>query len=385
VSQSLVILSDLHLSHGDSANTASALRGVVNAYRGHELVLSGDVFGLSNDPRSRDPIESVTTLLGAYPELMGALREHLSSGSGLTLIAGNHDAALTVPGMRSALLSRLGLGENAPLTLEPWFIRRGCVHVEHGHLWDPDNAPPHPLAPWSANTEPLGVQLTRRFVARHAVWEFAHAHETTMVEGLKRAYRAFGPRTPALVARYFATSSRICAETLFDRGLTRELAEGERALERQGETTGVDPAALRELLAEAPRPTHVAFRDTFLRLYYDRVLSAASVASGALWMLSRKSVAGMALALAGGAYWSLNVRHSGARYQNQPIRLLRAGAQSVSRLTGASLVVFGHTHVPELDGCYANAGSFGYPAQGAGRPYLLVSPGGARELRRHSG
>lgn len=384
VNQPLVILSDLHLVHGGSMGTAKAFAKLVRACAGLEIVLNGDVFGLSNDPDTREPVESVTSMLAAFPELIASLRRHLLAGFPLTFLAGNHDAALTVPGMRAGLLSRLELDPRAPLRIEPWFIRRGSVHVEHGHLWDPDNAPTHPLAPWSLETEPLGIQLTRRFIARNQVWEFAHAHETTLIEGLKRAFRLFGANAPALVARYFAASSRICFETLFDRGLTRERVEGERSLARLVEATGVDLPAIRSLLSEAPTPTHVDFRETFLRLYYDRVLSAASVTGGAVLMFTPKLAAGLSLIFAGGAYWAWNVRSSGSRYKNQPVRLLRSAADVVARLTGAKLVVFGHTHVPEQQGCYANAGSFGYPALGTGRPYLFVSPDGSAEVRRYS-
>lgn len=364
-------------------STASAFAELIGAHPGHEIVLDGDVFGLSNDPRGRDPIESVGTLVSAHPELVSSMRKHLSRGFPMTLIAGNHDAAIAVDGMREGLLSRLEIHQAAPLAIEPWFVRRGEVHIEHGHVWDPDNAPSHPLAPWSPNTEPLGIQLTRRFVARHGVWEFAHAHETTLVDGLTRAFRLFGVRAPLLVGRYFATSALICAETLFDRGLLRDREHGQASLAKQAEATGMDVEALWAVLSEAPRPTHLDFHETFLRLYYDRVISAASIALGTFWGLTRASPAGMTLALAAGAYWSWNVRHYGSRYRNQPVRLLRDGANTVARLTGAKLVVFGHTHVPELDGCYANGGSFGYPARGSGRPYLLVTAEGAAELRHH--
>ena len=224
-----VIVSDVHLAHQGSSPTADALSALVRRYPGHELVLAGDVFGLSSDAPARDPVESVQSLLRAYPGLCQTFREHVLAGAGLTFLAGNHDAALSDERMRPALLAALELGTDSPLEIKPWFIRRGRVHVEHGHLWDPDNAPAHPLATWSVATEPLGIALTRRFVARRKVWQFAHAHETTVVEGFRRAFQLFGARAPLLVAQYFAASSAICAETLFDRGLAAERAQGARA------------------------------------------------------------------------------------------------------------------------------------------------------------
>lgn len=378
----LVILSDLHLVHEGSSETAAAFAALLRATRGSEIVLAGDVFGLSSDPSKRDPVESMTALLGAYPEVGVSLREHLSGGFPVTFLAGNHDAALTVEGMRSALLNRLELTSSAPIQIEPWFIRRKGIHVEHGHLWDPDNAPAHPLARWSVATEPLGIQLTRHFVAKNQVWQFAHAHETTLLQGLLRAFQSFGERAPLLIARYFATSARICAETLFDRGLSRDRAEGERAVPRLAQASGVDAEAIRALLLQAPTPTHVDFRETFLRLYYDRVVSAAGMAGGAALLLGKWPGLGLGLILGGGAYWAFNVRRSGSRYQDQPVRRLREGARVVAHWTGAERVVFGHTHVPELEGCYANAGSFGYPQSGKGRPYLVLAADGSAEVRR---
>lgn len=385
VTQPLVVLSDLHLAHGGGGSeaTAAAVTGLVRRSAGLEIVLAGDVFGLSSDPKGRDPRESVATLVKARPELAAALRSHLEGQGRLTLLAGNHDAALGDAGMRDALLAALSLNADAELAVKPWFIRRGGVHIEHGHVWDPDNAPVHPLAPWSEATEPLGVALTRHFVARHGVYQFAHAHETTLVQGLARAYRLFGPRMPVLVLRYFAASARICGETLDWRGFAEGRSEGERALAAISAESGVSDQVLREMVSTAPRPTHTEFRSTFLRLYYDRVLATLAVGSGAACAVAGALPLGATLALGGGAYLALNVRTSGARYQNRPIRFLRHGAEMVQRLTQAELVVFGHTHVPESKPGYANAGSFGYP-DGPGRPYLFIE-GNAATLRRFDG
>jgi hypothetical protein len=313
------------------------------------------------------------------------LREHLAAGANLTFLAGNHDAALANDGMRPALLAALELDHQSPLEIKPWFIRRGRVHVEHGHMWDPDNAPAHPLATWSVATEPLGIALTRRFVARRKVWQFAHAHETTVIEGFRRAFQLFGARAPLLVLQYFAASSYICAETLFDRGLAAERANGTRALATVSREAGLAESALRELLEAAPVPTHTEFQRTFLRLYNDRVLALLGLGSGAACALSGALPIGAALALAGGGYLALNVKKSGARYSNRPVRLLRDGAEVVRGLTEAGLVIFGHTHVPVTEAGYANAGSFGYPALGSGRPYLVVAESGDAELRRSEG
>lgn len=380
--ESFVVVSDLHLEQLGSKNTARAMAELVRDHPGREIVLGGDVFGLSHDPKEHDPVASVIGILSAHPELEAALRDHLERGGKLTLLAGNHDAALAEPRMLSALSRRLGDTQHG-LSVARWFIRRGAVHVEHGHLWDPDNAPAHPLAGWSHQSEPLGISLTRRFVARRGVWQFAHAHETTLLRGLQRAFQIFGWRAPLLVQQYFATSAGIVFETLFDRGLSEERRQGELELSRTATREGVDEAALRRLLDRVPPPTHVDFWRTFLRLYYDRVLAALGASTALTWLLRAPTPPGALLALGSAAYLSLNVRMAGARYTNRPVRLLRDGAAVVRELTRAELVVFGHTHVPELSAHYANSGSFGYPPHGHGRPYLLIDPRGSAELRYH--
>jgi hypothetical protein len=284
--------------------------------------------------------------------------------------------------MRDALLDRLDLTADAPLTLNPWFVRRGPLHIEHGHLWDPDNAPAHPLSGWSFATEPLGIALTRRFVARRGVWQFAHAHETTLVQGLKRAFQLFGPAAPMLVIQYFATSARICAETLFDRGLTAERSAGNIALFDAEAEHGVSADALRALLDQAPDPTHTRFDQTFFRLYYDRVMCVLGLVGGTAGTIAGGGAVTAVLAAASCAYLALNVKKSGARYHDRPVRLLREGAEVVRSVTDAQTVVFGHTHVPVIEPGYVNAGSFGYPERGQGRPHVFVNELGQPELRR---
>jgi hypothetical protein len=59
---------------------------------------------------------------------------------------------------------------------------------------------------------------------------------------------------------------------------------------------------------------------------------------------------------------------------------LYAGAELVRRVTGARLVVFGHTHCEDEAEGYLNSASFSY-TQRAGSPYLLIAPDGTAERR----
>src|SRR5690606_30713124 len=121
------------------------------------------------------------------PALRSALSAHLARGDAIRILAGNHDAALARPRVRAALLAALELTAEAPLEIVPWFLRRGAVHVEHGHLFDPDNAPAHPLVVPAGLTEPLGVAITRRLLRPHRALAFVHEHDTTPLRAMLAA------------------------------------------------------------------------------------------------------------------------------------------------------------------------------------------------------
>ncbi|HEX6765947.1 MAG TPA: hypothetical protein VF103_10730, partial [Polyangiaceae bacterium] len=55
----LVVVGDVHLAHGQAPDNARELARLVERSPGAELVLNGDVFNLSIDPKERDPVESV--------------------------------------------------------------------------------------------------------------------------------------------------------------------------------------------------------------------------------------------------------------------------------------------------------------------------------------
>jgi UDP-2,3-diacylglucosamine pyrophosphatase LpxH len=381
LSQPLVVLSDVHLSATGKREVADDLAQLVRQSAGHELILAGDVFDLSTEPKGRDVPGCVAQMLGAHAELAGALREHLRAGAGLTLIAGNHDAPAASPEVRCAILRSLELVDETKLEVSPWFVRRGRVHLEHGHLYDPDNAPAHPLAPWSWETEPLGIALTRRFLAPSGALMFAHAHETTPAEGLMRAFRTFGPRAPWVVVRYFATAIALCAQAGRQRGVTGELEHGQSVLQTFAEECGLAAEMLARMVTLGPRPTHLDFKATFMRLYFDRVIATLGLLGGTSAALLGRSILGASVAAMSGAYLTRSVKSSGSRYSGLTEQRLRDAASVVAATTDASLVVFGHTHREDEGPRYANCGSFGYPKR-AGRPFLAIDSRGRARPRR---
>jgi UDP-2,3-diacylglucosamine pyrophosphatase LpxH len=372
-----IVTSDLHLSENASAGTVHALTQLLQNHPGHELILAGDVFNLSWEAPGSSPIAAVLALLAAYPELASALREHLAQGTPLTLVAGNHDAALLTPGLRDALLQTLAVGAGAPLEVAPWFVRRGGVHVEHGHFYDPDNAPAHPLAEWTPETEPLGIALTRRFVRPSGAYHFSHAHDTTPLAGISKAFRMYGARTPLIIGQWFQVAGRLCMEARQQGRFAAEERAGEAALLEFSKLVELEPEVLRTLLDSGAVQTHRDFKKTFMRLYFDRVFASSGLLLSAAAYLAWKSRAAGIASLLAGLYLIQSVQRTGNRYEDLPVERLRAAASRVRELTGASAVIFGHTHhVDELPG-YANSGSFGYARHM--RPYVRVTEQG--ELR----
>jgi len=376
----IIVTSDLHLSASGSAGTVRDLTRLMRDNPGHEFILAGDVFNLSWEAPGRSAVESMLGLLSALPELANALRERLTVGAPVTLLAGNHDAGLMSAEIRDALLQRLELGPNAALEIAPWFVRRGRVHVEHGHFYDPDNAPAHPLAEWGPDTEPLGIAITRRFVRPSGAHHFSHAHETTPLAGISKAFRVYGARTPLIIAEWFRVAGKLCLETRRSDRFDAERSAGEAALSAFARLVELEPEVLRTLLAAGAVPTHRDFQKTFMRLYFDRVFASVGLLlNGAAYLAWKSRVSGVAGLLAG-LYLIQSVQRTGNRYEDLPVERLRAAAARVRELTCAEAVIFGHTHrVDEVPG-YANSGSFGYSQHG--RPYVRVDEDGIMRIER---
>ncbi len=378
--QPLVVVGDVHFSHGGRPETGRALARLVGASPGTELVLNGDVWNLSLDGPARDPHESLLAMLAAETELREALRTHLAGAGRLTLLPGNHDASVATPGLRQRLLAWLELGPSARLTVPPWFIRRGAVHVEHGHAYYPDNAPTHPLVAPSAGTEPLGVALTRRFLSPNKAFDFAHATEITPVEALVRAARAFGVRTPLVLVRYFSTASHFCREAGWRPALAEEQERGDALLATLAPDLDLDLETLQRLLDDRPRPTHESFERAFFRLYFDRVVATLSTLGGLGVGLAARSGGALGLAALSALYLYDSTRKGTNRYEGLPIKRLREAASHVRDITAAETVIFGHTHVAETLPGYVNPGSFQY-RHGDARPYAWVDEHGHAERR----
>lgn len=372
--RSVLVVSDLHLSRR-ACRSAEALAELLRQYPEHELVVAGDFFDLAFDPPSKDPAESIEEISLCHAELCAVLSERLARGVPVTLLAGNHDAAVASQETRARLIRVLGVPASAPLATFPWFVRRGGVHIEHGHFYDPDNAPNHPLCLWSPRTEPLGVAMTRRFVAPNQAMMFAGAYQVTPLSGLLQVLSEYRFRAPLVIANYFATAGGLCLRAHTERAtMVAESEIGGRVLADHSRALGVPAGDLEVLLGGGAEPTHHRFRATFMRLYFDRIFAALGSVAG-LGIAAFGQPQGWLLAGAGAFYLIASVRTHGSRYRDLPGERLREAARRILETTDAKGVVFGHTHVEDVTQGYLNLGSFAF-TETRERPYAEIDPRG---------
>ncbi|MGC4064516.1 MAG: metallophosphoesterase [Polyangiaceae bacterium] len=371
----LLVLSDLHLGPAAPPGTDEALEALLDHHPRHELVCLGDLFDLSTETSPTPTGESVAQQITSCRALRRAFRSHLSVGNRITLVAGNHDAELTLPDVRSHLLRALELPEHAPLQIEPWWVRRSTTHFEHGHVWDPDNAPIHPLAPVERIHEPLGVALTRQVLAPTGAFQFAHAHQTTPLKGLMWAVQELGVRAPELILRYFAAGTRIFVAATTD-GPERLRHLGTEAAEEFARTRQLSPELISTLDSLRPLPRQVEAKAVFARLYFDRALATVVAASSLTLGLVATQTTLLLLAAAGVLYLAGSKGDRAHRYSASLLERVRRAALEIQPLVRADLVVFGHTHVTEAVPGYVNTGTFGFPGAN-GRPFLVWDEAGA--------
>ena len=370
LNRSAIILSDLHLGPTCPSDTAAAAARVISRHPGHEVMLLGDTFDLSIDPPKLDPALSVSRHLVANPEFKEALRERLVQGTPVTLFAGNHDAQLAAPHVRSKILDSLGLNDRASLACGTWCLNWEGLHLEHGHMYDPDNAQTHPLVAPHFDTEPLGIKMMRNVLAPTNALFFAHAHELTPLRGLTQAFIKLGPAAPRLVTRYYLEALKVFARAKAT-SFFEEESLGERRLPDQASASNLEIELLQQLLTARTSPRHHRRKDVFYRLYLDPSIATAvwwssSVLGAVTSIQSFWGMTGVSLAFLGASLARGKNRYSGSLTSR-----LRNAALHVRKLVDARVVVFGHTHVEETIPGYVNNGSFGFGGHN-GRTYLLL-------------
>lgn len=370
-----IVVADLHLSRWSLPTVATDLARLLAGNPGACVVLAGDLLDLAVDDPARSRAAAVRSAVSGCRELRTALRAHLEGGGEAYLLAGNHDSDLATPSVRDALVQALALTEAlaARLHVSPWFVRLGQVHIEHGHLYDPDNAPAHPLV---VGEKALGAHFCTEFLIPTGAHSYLHDNDDTPARLFVRAFVRHGWRGPYVVGRYFVAAFEALARS---GPLYRGRGETEQGMALEAgfaEAAGVPLATVAALRAHRATPTMRSTARTFARTYLDRSLPTAAMVVGLATLAVRRRRVGAALLGIGAVSLAASWVGGRDRYRGTTIELLRAAAARVKAVTGARLVVFGHSHHPELSDGYANPGSFAYPESPAeaGRPYLVLDP-----------
>ncbi len=375
MTQPVVVLGDLHLSRQTSKAVADDLVRLLDRHAGARVVCVGDLFDIAADAGRAPRHHAMRASLEAHAAARAALAAHVDRGGELWLVAGNHDADVGDDDFRVHLLEALGVAASsrARVRTTPWFFRDGALHLEHGHLFDPDNAPAHPLV---VGEHSLGVHFVEQFIAPAGAHRYLNANDRPPLDLFLSAFAWYGPRAPAVVYRYFYSAFTALAKSGPFYRAGDEPKEGRERLARFAEDAGVDAELAARLVELGPPPTLASLADTFSRLYLDRVVCTLAIAGGLGATLAGRRRLGAILAGAGalamGASWALG--HD--RYGGTVADRLAEGAVAVARASDAKLVIFGHTHREAVEGPYANTGSFAFPRGAApGRPYLVVEGG----------
>ncbi len=359
---------DLHLVRDGSGEVARDLIRLLRENPGCRLAIAGDLFDLSADFPGEAPLVALGHALEASP-LVPALGEHVDRGGELWWVAGNHDAPVGEPAARALVENALRIGGAARerIRVSPWFLREGGLHLEHGHLYDPDNALSHPLYPCVRS---LGVHFVEEFIAPTGAFRYLNNNDATPLKLFVSAFTWYGRRGPYVVYRYFRTAFRALARSGLFFDDTHEIAVGTERERPFAEDVGAEAELLEALRAHASTPTLKSFPDTFRRLYLDRVAATVALTAGAVLAATNHKKAAAVVAGAGalvmGTSWALgHDRYGGAVSE----RLERAGV-AIAESTDTELVVFGHAHSEVASGRYANTASFAFPKGAPGRPYL---------------
>lgn len=372
-----VVLGDLHLTRHSPRELGIDLARLFERHIDSTVVVAGDLFDLVLDSDSADRARSIAEVLGVHPEARAALGRFLDGGGELVLIGGNHDADVAYA--RDALLDAIGAANDARLRVSPWFWRHAGLHVEHGHFYDPDNAPAHPLVRGEAS---LGVHFSAEFMRATQAHRYLSTNDAPPLQMFLSAFRWYGLRAPYVIYRYFhAAFGALAKSGPFYR------AHGERDLGSAAQAAyaseaGIPLELLERMLGLGARSTLESFAATFARLYLDRAGATILTAAG-LGALGKGQRAGGGALVTLGSLLMLSSWFAGHdRYGGQVVDRLRAAAGKIGETTGAQLVIFGHTHREALEQSYANTGSFGFPRDAPGRPYLVI-PASGRPVRRY--
>lgn len=398
----IFVISDLHLggepARGDRpafqmcteagrallAQFIERTAGRVGADGDVQLVIAGDIVDFLAEEReggfqafTNDDAQATRKLgaiLGDSAEVWRALRTFVGRGGALTLMLGNHDLELSLPGPRRLLLDTLGPGRVEFLYDNQAFTFGRLVLVEHGNRYDDWNAVPHD-----------DLRETRSRVSRGEAGVFDPLPGSRMVVDLVNPTKAklsfvdlLKPEDAALLpflALLAPDRFGQIATTLKNRVRALRVRYGAGRQPKDRNFVGLDTGAPMTPLAMTGQGTGDAADDALLALA--EVAAAGGDASmvGSAFSFIDRWKAGLAAAFRAKqldlllkvlrAYRASNERAFDIGVEEA--KYLAAATETAAR--GYQVIVYGHTHLPKRISLGARRSSSGQ-AVGEGAVYL---------------
>jgi UDP-2,3-diacylglucosamine pyrophosphatase LpxH len=214
----IIVISDLHLGGVDGFQICSRegrkrlahfvdwAGGQMSEVDNLRLVLNGDVidFLAERDDAGgfsafcadeAEALRKFRRIADSCEDVFSALKRYVSTGSGLTILLGNHDIELSLPAVRSEFLSRIGGGlvdfryDNEAYTIGP-------VLIEHGNRYDTWNMVNH------NQLREIRSHLSRREMAANFAAQPGSELVASVMNPIKREYAfvdLLKPETGAVV------------------------------------------------------------------------------------------------------------------------------------------------------------------------------------------
>ncbi len=307
-------------------------------------------------------------IIAAYHRrTFAALARFVEAGHRLVLVVGNHDVDLWFGDVRAAFVEQVALHADEPeavragVRFEPWFFYEpGRAYIEHGHRFDPYATFPDPLAPLAADRDghlaPNFGHFGLRYFCNRVRSFPVHDLDTWTLGDL---WRWMKRHSPLVLAR--AAWQTVAFLWHYARATTRDRLSRRR---REAATRARRRARLRKFAARYGMPlARILALDGLRRphigqslprlahgMMFDRIMLVLIVVAGLVAGFAADDAetgTWLAMGVLGGsalAWWRLDRTRPSADIHPQLGRI----ARRIGRLTGAPIVVFGHTHRPVL-------------------------------------
>ncbi|MBV70587.1 MAG: hypothetical protein CMH52_04485 [Myxococcales bacterium] len=368
-------------------NTATDESGTLRPWR---LILNGDIFDflhidvMPTGDQAVEPSEDeelyglsfaenrscwkMGVICSIHRRTVRALARFVDAGHECVFILGNHDVDLWFDKVRNALLDAMELVSSDPVKIrervqfEPWFyFEKSRVYVEHGHRFDPYNTFPDPLQPIVVTDErqlaPTFGHFSLRYfcnrVRSFPIYDMDKNPIAKIVNWIvkrpkKEVFMAF-VYWLSFMWRYIKANVLIRRSADQRRGSLRQQRRDK--LRRVAESKGL---TLKDVLAlDGLKRRHVGA--SFARLAQSMQLDLialftvavaaiiAIIAAADGWNATVATL--ILMSLVGVIWYRLN--------RTRPIvdvqPMLGKMARKIGRITGAKVVVFGHTHKAAIE------------------------------------